>query len=85
MTNNSEPYYRRATIIAFGFVATNTVGQHIHDTCSISDFGLALRQNLEYLELPNQGWTMFHEDDNHEFGLVNIFLPVSILVNTLLI
>jgi hypothetical protein len=49
----------------------------IHVQSSISDFGLALQRNLEYLELPNQGWNMFHEDDNHEFGLVNIFLPSS--------
>jgi hypothetical protein len=27
MANNSEPYYRRATSIAFGFVATNAVGR----------------------------------------------------------
>jgi sugar phosphate permease len=30
MANNSEPYYRRATSIAFGFVATNAVGSQIH-------------------------------------------------------
>jgi hypothetical protein len=27
MANNSEPYYRRATSIAVGFIAANSVGQ----------------------------------------------------------
>jgi hypothetical protein len=30
MANNSEPYYRRATSIAIGFVATNAVGRQMY-------------------------------------------------------
>lgn len=34
MANNSEPYYRRATSIAMGFVATNAVSNYILPTMS---------------------------------------------------
>lgn len=33
LSNNSEPYYRRATSIALGFVATNSV-RLVHNSCS---------------------------------------------------
>lgn len=35
MSNNSEPYYRRATSIAFGFIATNSVSclPPVDDAC----------------------------------------------------
>ncbi|KXN92712.1 hypothetical protein AN958_06990 [Leucoagaricus sp. SymC.cos] len=55
MANNSEPYFRRATSIAFGFIATNSVSSPVR----------LWRRYLEYLAVPYKGRTEIHEDDDH--------------------
>jgi hypothetical protein len=83
MANNSEPYYRRATSIAFGFIATNAVGlqKFVMDVSVLTLVGLSLGRNLEYVEFPDQRRTALHEDDDHEFDLVSICLYFAVLAD----
>ena len=63
LVNNSEPYYRRATIVALGAIAANAVC-----LCVAGVFILPLLipyfsgKYLGYLELPNQRWTKVQEN-----------------------
>jgi hypothetical protein len=60
MANNSEPYYRRATSVAIGFIATNSVLclsfplRQVYDLFIHFFFRSYPGRYFEYVELPNQ-------------------------------
>ena len=91
MSNNSEPYYRRAATVGLNLIFSSAV-------CYAVKFGqvyyfllvfLILGRCHEYLEFPIQGRTEIHENDNHmpnfvsfsfDFCLIYFFF-LSTLVN----
>ena len=78
MANNSEPHYRRASSVAFGFIATNAVSAARFILLYITE-PMAVGWYSEHVEFPFEGSTPLHEDDNYEpdFVSVQVFSPSS--------
>ena len=82
MANNSEPYYRRATSVAFGFIATNSVCfvpfiKYIYHYYYLFTFDFISGRYFEYMEFPNQRRTKIQENNNHEPHFVSVHSPFS--------
>jgi len=73
IANNSEPHYRRATSVALGFMAANSVCSAVTFIIfRFNDFLYISGRHFEYMELPLKSRTKFQENNNYESHLVSV-------------
>ena len=82
MANNSEPYFRRATSVAIGFIAINAVCFACVIIVIIIYLVFVLffstsGRHFEYLAFPNQRRTKIQENNNYESRFVSVHLGFS--------
>ena len=91
MSNNSEPYYRRAVTIGLFFIFSSSVCYAVMYIISFSSYLFSCFSGWyhEYLEFPIQGRTKIHKNDDHmpyfvsfsfDFYLIFLFFSLYLLI-----